>query len=142
MLFSNQDVNDQEALIIAHAMTKISTCDGVDAREKALISDFLSTIAGAPSFDDLAKSNFDIASAKKDLSANGAIMMIEGCWLVALADRAVSAVEKDLIKSFADGLGVNNVNEIRDEVIEEFIANFSTLKNVDAITELKEQLKA
>lgn len=142
MLFTHKEVNNDAVLIIAQAMAKVAICDGLDPREKNLISGLLDTIEGAPTFDMLAGKELDLAKAKTILDADSRTMLVEGCWLVALADRSVSAEEKAIIKGFADGLGVNNIDQIRDEVIGEFIKNFSHLKNVDAIAELTAQLKA
>lgn len=142
MLFTQKEVNNDAVLIIAQAMAKVAICDGLDPREKNLISGLLDTIEGAPTFDMLAGKELDLAKAKTILDADSRTMLVEGCWLVALADRSVSAEEKAIIKGFADGLGVNNIDQIRDEVIGEFIKNFSHLKNVDAIAELTAQLKA
>ena len=86
MFTAERDLSSNEALVIAHAMAKVSACDGVDDREKELIEAFLKDVGSDKSFDELVKEDFDASAAAKDLDTELRQMLMEGAWMVAFAD--------------------------------------------------------
>ena len=140
MFTSERDLNAAEALLIARAMVKVSASDGVDERERQLIGEFLKDIGTDKSFDDLSKEDFNVEAAKGELEPEVRLMMIEGCWLVAFADGKVTEIEKEIIGKYAAALEEENVETIREQVLDKFIQSLSHIKNIEALAEVTKRL--
>ena len=142
MLLTEKEINDEQAVVIAHAMVKVASCDGVDEREKALITDFLTAVDTKENFASLAAKDFDVAGAKAVLGADERIMLLEGCWMVVLADRKISDAEKALVAKLANDLEVKDADKIRDYMVDAFMDSLSHVKNIDALAEIDKYLRS
>jgi tellurite resistance protein len=143
MSSTQREPTKKEALWIARAMARVSAVDGVDVRERALIEGFLEDISSDESFAKLVRAKFDVKAARRALKADMRELLIESCWLVALADQKVSSSERKLINDLAASLDVSpeRVIAIRERVIDSFMRELAHVHNVEALAQIANDLR-
>lgn len=110
VLDSEIELSLDQATVIARAMLDVAASDGVHERERALIDDFYAGCAadaGAKGAD-LAEGSFDLDDARGLLSSDGSrLALVQSCYMLALADGAISGQEEARIAEISDALGVS-----------------------------------
>jgi uncharacterized tellurite resistance protein B-like protein len=140
-MMTERDLNGREAIWVGRAMAKVSACDGVVASEQELIEEFLKDVGSTKTVEELIEEEFDVKRAAKELDEEVRGILIESCWMVALADGMVSEKEKRLIAAYAEALGVADPKALRERVIDHLMQGLSHVKNTDALVEVSTKLR-
>lgn len=142
--FSEQDLSFEDVKVLAHALLAVARVDGVHDNEMALIREFYGSCAraGDPALEDVVSGPFDPARAKDAFNTpERAQMFVKSLILLAFADGDYAKPEDELIRSYADAVGVaDQVDALLQSTKEFLMASLSHIKNVDALTEVFSKL--
>jgi uncharacterized tellurite resistance protein B-like protein len=136
-LFTDVDVNAEQAELIGRAMLAVARADGsADAREVALIEELAPVDATAP-----APAPAELATAFPE--GAGRDVVLKSCLLVALVDGDYSDAEKAVVASYAGAFGVppDRLEELASSVKAYLMAPLLSLSNTAAVAEVSRKLK-
>lgn len=143
--FSPQDLTFDQVKVLTHALYAVAKVDGVHDNEMALIRGFYESCArtGDPDLADVAGGPFEIDSAKAVFETDEAKkLFLKSLILLAFADGKYATVEDDLIREYAEALGVSGeqVDNLHEATKEYLLASLAHVQNLDALKEVRKRL--
>ncbi len=145
--FSPNDLTFEQVKVLTHAMMAVARVDGVHDNEMRLVREFYESCAraGDPRLEDVATGPFDPQRAKTHFETpEMAKMFLKTMILLAFADGEYATPEDDLIRQYADVLGVSGdeVTRLREATKDHLLASLSHIQNLDALKEVAKKLDA
>jgi len=143
--FSPQDLTFDQVKVLTHALFAVAKVDGVHDNEMALIRGFYESCAraGDPPLEDVAGGPFDIESAKAQFESDEAKkLFLKSLILLAFADGKYATVEDELIRQYAEAMGISGeaVDNLHESTKEYLLASLSHVQNLDALKEVRKRL--
>ncbi|MEL7369744.1 MAG: TerB family tellurite resistance protein [Myxococcota bacterium] len=126
-------------------MMAVARVDGVHDNEMRMVREFYETCsrAGDPRLEDVAGGPFDPQTAKAHFDEPElAKLYVKSLILLAYADGSYAQLEDDLIREYAEAVGVNDgeVTKLHEATKEYLLASLSHIKNVDALKDVAKKL--
>lgn len=129
--------------VIVRGMHEVAKVEGVHDAEAVMIRGFYENCqrdTGAlTSFEELCRGPFDLDEARRildtpDLKA----AFLRSCLLLAYADGRYSTEERQLVRGYADALGVpaHATLAIEESVSDQLLQNIARISNIDALREV------
>ncbi len=143
--FSPQDLTFEQVKVLTHALFAVAKVDGVHDNEMALIREFYESCsrAGDPDLAEVAGGPFDIETAKPLFETDEAKkLFLKSMVLLAFADGKYATVEDDLIRGYADAMGVSSdeMDNLHEATKEYLLASLAHVQNLDALKEVRKRL--
>ena len=143
--FAQQDLNFDQVKVLTHAMMAVARVDGVHDNEMRLVREFYESCAraGDPRLEDVAGGPFDPAVAKTHFDTPElAKLFVKSLILLAFADGEYAKLEDDIIRQYADIVGVTSeqVSALHEATKEYLLASLSHIQNLDALKEVAKKL--
>lgn len=143
--FSPQNLTFDHVKVLTHALFAVAKVDGVHDNEMALIREFYEscTRAGDPPLADIAGGKFDIESAKALFDTDEAKQLfLKSLILLAFADGKFATVEDEIIREYAEALGVSGeqVDNLHEATKEYLLSALAHIQNLDALKEVRKRL--
>ncbi len=143
--FAQQDLNFDQVKVLTHAMMAVARVDGVHDNEMRLVREFYESCAraGDPRLEDIAGGPFDPAVAKPHFDTPElAKLFVKSLILLAFADGEYAKLEDDIIRQYADIVGVTSeqVTALHEATKEYLLASLSHIQNLDALKEVAKKL--
>lgn len=140
-----QELTFEEVKTLTHAMFAVAKADGVHDLEMRLIREFYESCsrAGDPPLSEVAGGPFDIQEAKALFeSPEKAQLFIKTLILLAFADGHYAKVEDQLIRGYADALGLAPavVDGLHESTKEYLLQSLSHVQNLEALKEVRKRL--
>ncbi|MEM7677020.1 MAG: TerB family tellurite resistance protein, partial [Myxococcota bacterium] len=108
--YAKQDLTFDQVKVLTHAMLAVARVDGVHDNDMRMVREFYETCsrAGDPRLEDVAGGPFDPQTAKEHFSdPDLAKLYVKSLILLAYADGEYARLEDDLIREYAEAVGVN-----------------------------------
>ncbi len=143
--FSEQPLNFEQVKCLTHGLLAVAKVDGVHDSEMRMIREFYDSCArvGDPRLEDVVQGEFDINRAKTlfdtpELSK----LFVKSLILLAFADGTYAQLEDDLIRKYADGLGLtsDNVDHLHEATKEFLLSALSHVENLEALKKVRARL--
>lgn len=143
--FSPQDLTFEQVKVLTHALFAVAKVDGVHDNEMTLIREFYESCsrAGDPDLSDVAGGAFDIERAKACFETDeGKKLFLKSLVLLAFADGKYATVEDDLIREYAEALGVGKeeMDNLHEATKEYLLGSLAHIQNLDALKEVRKRL--
>lgn len=143
--FAQYDLTFDQVKVLTHAMMAVARVDGVHDNEMRLIREFYESCAraGDPRLEDVAGGPFDPAVAKAHFDTPElAKMFVKSLILLAFADRKYARLEDDLIRQYAEALGLSGdeVTALHEATKEFLLASLSHVQNLEALKAVAKNL--
>lgn len=143
--FAKHDLTFDQVKVLTHAMMAVARVDGVHDNEMRLVREFYESCAraGDPRLEDVAGGPFDPATAKAHFDTPElAKMFVKSLILLAFADGEYAKLEDDIIRQYADAVGVtqDEVSGLHESTKEYLLASLSHIQNLDALKEVAKKL--
>ena len=143
--FAKHDLTFDQVKVLTHAMMAVARVDGVHDNEMRLVREFYESCAraGDPRLEDVAGGPFDPAVAKTYFDTPElAKMFVKSLILLAFADGEYAKLEDDIIRQYADAVGVTQqeVTGLHESTKEYLLASLSHIQNLDALKEVAKKL--
>ena len=143
--FAQHDLTFDQVKVLTHAMMAVARVDGVHDNEMRLVREFYESCArtGDPRLEDVAGGPFDPAIAKTQFDTPElAKMFVKSLILLAFADGEYARLEDDLIREYAEVLGVSGeqVSGLHEATKEYLLASLSHIQNLDALKAVAKKL--
>lgn len=143
--FSPQDLNFDQVKVLTHALFAVAKVDGVHDNEMALIREFYESCsrAGDPPLSDIAGGPFDIELAKPHFESDEhKKLFLKSLVLLAFADGKYATLEDDLIRGYAEALGVgkDDMDNLHEATKEYLLGSLAHIQNLDALKEVRKRL--
>ena len=143
--FADLELTFDQVKVLTHAMMAVARVDGVHDNEMRLVRHFYESCAraGDPRLEEVAGGPFDPAVAKAHFDTPElAKMFVKSLILMAFADGEYAKLEDDLIRQYADVLGVSGdqVSGLHEATKEYLLGSLSHVQNLDALKEVAKKL--
>ncbi|MCC2656536.1 MAG: Tellurite resistance protein TerB [Panacagrimonas sp.] len=134
--------------VIVRAMHEVAQLDGVHDAEAVMLREFYGAVqqdTGAlTSFQELSRGTFDLDEARRILDTpERKAALLRSCLLLAYADGRYSTAEREMIRNFADALGVpaHATLALEESVADQLMQNIARISNIDALREVAARTK-
>lgn len=143
--FAQHDLTFDQVKILTHAMMAVARVDGVHDNEMRLVREFYESCAraGDPRLEDVAGGPFEPAAAKTHFDTPElSKMFVKSLILLAFADGEYGKLEDELIRQYADVLGISadEVSALHEATKEYLLASLSHIQNLDALKAVAKKL--
>lgn len=143
--FAEQDLSFDQVKALTRAMFAVARADGVHDREMSMIRGFYDSCArtGDPRFEDVLREEFTPESAAALFPRpDTAKMFVKTLILLAYADGTFAGVEDQMIRGYADRLGLSteDVDHLVESTKEFLLGSLAHIQNTDALQDVAKDL--
>jgi tellurite resistance protein TerB len=143
--FPEQDLTFEQVKALTGAMLTVARVDGVHDNEMKLVREFYEscTRAGDPRLEEVAGDRFEPEHAKALFNTPElARMFVKSLILLAFADGRFAKSEEDLIRSYAEALGLkrDDLERLKDATKEYLMGGLVHVQNLDALKDVSKRL--
>jgi uncharacterized tellurite resistance protein B-like protein len=145
-LFSELNLNFEQVKELTRGMFAVARADGVHDRELSMIRSFYEgcSRAGDPRFEEVLKDEFQADRARKLFDAPDlAKLFIKTLLLLAYADGEYAKVEDELIRRYAETMGLDgsNVDQLHESTKEFLLRSLAHVQNTEALKDVAKELE-
>lgn len=148
-LFKDANLSFEQVQCMCRGLYALAHADGMDPREEALIRSFHDTCRPEGSkvtYEETVKTPFKLDDAKSLLAkADERALFLRTAYLLAFADRKITADERTSLDAWAVGLGIDAdaAADLQAQVKDFLLGNLaSRIKNTEAIVEVAKELNS